>query len=141
MDHTNPETLSALYWEQDLSLGEIASRAGVAKSVIHYHMEKHDIKRRTPYTERPPHFRTDADGYEELKHLFEGTLHRVLVHRLAAVAWFGFDAVAGNDVHHRNSVPWDNREANLEPLSRSEHGVVHVEHSTRDNAGRFAEGI
>lgn len=45
----------------------------------------------------------------------------VLVHRLAAVAWNGFDAVADRQVHHRVPVSWLNVESNLLPLPEQEH--------------------
>lgn len=49
----------------------------------------------------------------------------VAVHRLASVAWFGLEAVAGNDIHHKNGIPWDNREENVEPLDHAEHTSLH----------------
>lgn len=43
------------------------------------------------------------------------------IHRLVAVAEYGFDEVDGNHVHHKNGVRFDNRPSNLEVLSNSEH--------------------
>lgn len=37
----------------------------------------------------------------------------VYIHRLAAVAWFGFEAVKDNRVYHKNRIRWDTREDNL----------------------------
>ncbi len=37
----------------------------------------------------------------------------IYIHRLAAVAWFGFDAITDSRVFHANGVKWDTREANL----------------------------
>jgi hypothetical protein len=45
----------------------------------------------------------------------------VPVHRLCAVAWYGIDAVADADVHHRIPIPWLNIESNLAPLPAPEH--------------------
>ena len=49
---------------------------------------------------------------------------QVPVHRLCAVAWFGFDAVAGSDVHHRVPIPWLNVESNLAPLPSEEQSLI-----------------
>jgi len=61
------------------------------------------------------------------------------VHRLAAVAWFGFDAVKNKHVHHKNGIPWDNRECNLEPISPEEHNTIH--HKGKDINDAQLEGL
>lgn len=48
-----------------------------------------------------------------------------LLHRLTGVAWFGWDAVIGNDIHHKNTHTLDNRESNLEPIGHAEHTTKH----------------
>lgn len=50
----------------------------------------------------------------------------VRLHRLVAVAEYGFEAVAGQQVHHANRIPWDNRPENLLVLSPSEHSRLHA---------------
>lgn len=52
----------------------------------------------------------------------EGT---VRLHRLLAVAEWGFEAVQGRQVHHVNRIPWDNRPENLALLTPSEHSRLH----------------
>lgn len=42
-------------------------------------------------------------------------------HRLASVAWFGYECVKNKDVHHRVPVKWLNTESNLIPIPNSEH--------------------
>jgi hypothetical protein len=83
--------------------------------------EKHggDIK-------SPPNFWMSPDGYECWT-VYDGQResHTVRVHRLVAIAEYGFDAVSGNVVHHKNQIPWDNRPENLEPMSRGEHSELH----------------
>lgn len=63
-------------------------------------------------------FGLNPHGYEEWR---SGAIDRVLVHRLLAVAEWGFDAVVGKHVHHKNHIRWDNRPENIEPLDPSEH--------------------
>jgi len=70
---------------------------------------------------KQPRFYTSPRGYEELIHL----RNTVRVHRLAAVAWYGFDAVADKVVHHENNIPWDNREDNLRAVTAEEHARIH----------------
>lgn len=66
--------------------------------------------------------RTRRDGYEHWK-----SGHRsVLVHRLLAVAEWGFDAVADRIVHHCPGIPWDNRPSTLQFFeSHREHMRFH----------------
>lgn len=49
----------------------------------------------------------------------------VYVHRLVAVAEYGFDAVADSHVHHKNEIRWDNRPENLEPMPPGQHSAHH----------------
>ncbi len=57
------------------------------------------------------------------------------VHRLAAVAEFGMDAVANSSVHHSDGCKWNNSRDNLELLSRTEHAREHDlgGHTTPEN--------
>lgn len=64
-------------------------------------------------------YETMTDGVERVRTWPNGG--DVLIHRLCAVAWFGEDAVTGNDVHHRVPIPWLNVESNLTPLPPEEH--------------------
>jgi len=69
----------------------------------------------------------DHHGYERWRawNAESGNHDRLYVHRLLAVAEFGFETVNGMHVHHRNSLPWDNRPENLELLTNSEHRSLH----------------
>lgn len=50
----------------------------------------------------------------------------VRVHRLVAIAEFGFDAVVNADeVHHRNHCSLDNRPSNLRLVGKGEHTEIH----------------
>ena len=77
------------------------------------------------------YYKTDHSGYERWQDKCKASLDAIVrVHRLAAVAWFGFDAVADKHVHHKNGLSWDNREDNLELLTPTEHAETH--HEQRD---------
>lgn len=80
--------------------------------------------------DRVASFRTDREGYETWRRQWRESGDKreetVRVHRLAAVAWFGPESVEHDRVvHHNNRVPWDNREANLTPMTRADHSELH----------------
>lgn len=126
------ETLERLHVDEELSAYQIAERLGCASSTADRWLNHHDIERRSK-TEAVrlrqgvdrAHFDTNPRGYERARAAYRGHTDTVRLHRLAAVAWFGFDAVVGKVVHHRNAIPWDNRESNLQLLTESEHAAVH----------------
>lgn len=83
--------------------------------------------------EGPPDFYT-RDGYEVAYGIdWDQVSYRedinkaeqLLIHRLVAVAEYGFDAVAGKHVHHKNGIRWDNRPENLEPADQKTHMNKH----------------
>lgn len=122
----NAEELKRLYWDEGLSQQAIGDKAGVSKTTIQRWMKKHNIDSRTAPKERNGcHILENTRGYEEFKVYDIDTDKRVKIHRLAAVAWFGLDAVVGKDVHHKNECKIDNRESNLEPVTRAEHNRIH----------------
>jgi hypothetical protein len=131
--HHDPEWLTEKYWGERLSLNEMADEAGYSLRAVSRQMEKHDIPRRgnsegqmARNQRRPVPLLQDGQGHEMWKDgtgQREGwTEHRVAVHRLAAVAWGVLDGYEDErQVHHRNEVPWDNREGNLVALSEGDH--------------------
>lgn len=48
------------------------------------------------------------------------------VHRLLAISEYGFEAVAGNHVHHINGHKFDNRPENIEVKSEKQHLADHI---------------
>lgn len=139
--YDDPDTLQELYWRQGLQLDEVADRLDCSPTTIRRHMDKYDIDRRTRggSVRDPAHFRTrQEDGYEVWNTKVKGTAHTVRVHRLQAVAHFGFEQVAGVHVHHKNRIPWDNRAENFELLAKSDHHSQHADGFDRDPGGRFS---
>jgi len=132
IDHTDAETLRRLYFREDLTTYEIADRSEVSPTQIRYWMDKHDIDREDPSVSGRPEvdyvgFRTDERGYEVWTYYDPETkgTRTFGVHRLVAIAEHGIEAVAGNDIHHENEIPWDNRPSNLTPLGRGDHLKLH----------------
>lgn len=145
----DPDTLRKLYHEDKLTQQEIAEKFGIARGSIQMQMEKHGIERRSMSQSRMLEWgygrgfrQADIDGYEIISHDYKNESHRVCIHRLAAVAWFGFDEVANNHVHHGvgpegSTTPWDNREENIAPLTPEEHKKHHASERVRDTEGKF----
>jgi transposase len=143
----NPVIIRWLYHGKGLTLKEVGKRLGIHANTVRRRMQEYDISRRSPIDNRDyngrrnpkwvpyTYYYTRRDGYERWISGADG--RQVRVHRLAAVAWFGYDAVVGNHVHHVNDIPWDNREANLQPIDPSEHQSLHTEEKERDDDGRF----
>lgn len=63
----------------------------------------------------------------------------IAVHRLVAVAKYGYDRVVENVVHHENRHGLDNRPANLELMTKEDHSAMHAEQIERDENQNFAE--
>ena len=129
------ETLRRLYHEERLYLHEIGDKFDVGESTLRYWFDKYDIER-TPMGPKikPPNMFVQTQGYET----FDTGEGQVRVHRLTAVAEYGFDAVAGNDIHHKNGIPWDNRPSNLVVLGHEEHARKHIE-ETRPWEANYGE--
>jgi len=84
-------------------------------------------------------------GYPYWQDANSGEKESVYIHRLLAVAEYGYDKVSGSEVHHKNGIRWDNRPDNIEPLTPKEHREKHaddhdysfLEEMERDENGQF----
>lgn len=149
--HTNEEWLEEAYFERHLSVTEMAEEAGVADPTIIRQMDKHGLERRPNYVTRvlrnpgAGFVPAGVGGYEYIKHSVDDTTKQFRIHRLAAMAWFGIEEVKDSVIHHKDGVPWDNREDNLEVIeNQSEHAKHHDfgknggrENVVRDSKGRY----
>ena len=141
-DYRDPDVLRGLYVDQGMTTYEVADELGTTPSTVRYWMDKFDIPRREKWhhaRSAPAYYCTDSNGYECWQVQSRGDRHQVRVHRLAAVAWFGLDALDGLEVHHKNGVKWDTREDNIELMSGEDHARLHA-HETefwkyRDGVG------
>jgi len=124
-DYRQRETLVELYHDEGLSQREVADRLDCGQSTVRKWMDRLDVsaRPRIPQLSDPIPLGQDADGYEVWQHQHNGTKWTCLVHRLCAVAWFG---KAGEAVHHRNGIPWDNRKENLQNMTQQQHNKHHA---------------
>jgi len=133
------------YLEKEKSAVDIADELDCSPTTIYRHLRKYDIEvnsieeatnqsDKMGWGTQRDHVRWQEfasfqthprDGYEEWYIDENGQKKHVQVHRLAGVAWFGFDSVADNIVHHNFPIPWLNVEWNLDTMSRAEHTKEH----------------
>lgn len=111
------------YYNQGYSPKEIATELGCHYTTIYSWLKKFGIEFQDP-KEKPPTIWTDKDGYVRVRSEYKGEDYNFQLHRLLAVAEFGYEAVCGNEVHHKNRIPWANWGGNLELLSKEEHGRI-----------------
>lgn len=127
------ETMRRLYLTEGKSTYEIAEELGTGRNTVKRWLDHHDIPRRSESESRilsgltdPVPYTTGLDGYEYWRHQHRGIRDYVYAHRLLAVAEFGFAAVRGKHVHHKNGVEWDNRPGNIQLMSHKKHIRHHV---------------
>jgi len=129
------------YWREEKSPYDIAEDGDCSYRTIYDWMDRLGVPRRTQRESAlarwrknsVPQFETYENGYERWVTWYDSERYLVMVHRLLAVAEYGFEAVKGKHVHHDNGVPWDNRPENIELLTASEHSKLHFEE--RDDIG------
>jgi len=123
------ELLRQKYWEEELSSVEIADELGCTKPCVLQWMRRFDIDRRAPKPERPPKTHIGNHGYRECHVKADGDTKHVLIHRLAAIAEYGFENVSGKQVHHKNGFKIDNRPSNLKLVTDWEHKAEHTKNN------------
>lgn len=122
------ETLVDLYHDQMLSLRDIGDKFGLDNETVRVAMRENGVETRDrlEYQKHRVLNIKHVNGYPCFQEQSLGENQTIKVHRLLAVAEYGFREVIGNDVHHKNGVRWDNRPENIELLSPSEHMKKHA---------------
>lgn len=119
------EKLMQRYIIEEDSIEKISEDWQCSSETIHRWLNTFEIETRGHSDFRKTNhafFYTRKDGYEEWS-VQDGCL---LVHRLLAVSEFGFEEVCGKVVHHKNEIPWDNRDDNIELMELGEHSRYHL---------------
>lgn len=120
---TNRDVLYDFYWNRELTQEEVGDELGCHYKTVMRWMDRLNIPTRKDVSVSHHIERRDGkDGYSKWN---DGNT-TVLVHRLAAVAEFGFDAVVEADnIHHKSGYKFDNRHENFDLVSHAEHGRIH----------------
>ena len=125
------ETLRTEYVEKGRSSYDLADEWGCDSKTVRNWLERFGIERREAKDyNRKEYVRLGqhSQGYEQWEHDYgEDRGVGVYVHRLLAVAKYGFDSVKGMHVHHEKSIPWLNTYDNIELKDPSEHAREHYE--------------
>ncbi len=134
--------LMAEYLEKERTAPDIAEEIGCSEHAVLNAVEKQGIPKHSQgiskksihpsFDYNKGYLRVSSHNYDNGKQTGTDT---VRIHRLVAIAKYGFDKVMDNIVHHKNGVKWDNRPENLEVMSQSEHMKEHYQNPNLDNGG------
>jgi hypothetical protein len=127
------DLLRELYLDEQMSANEISDELECGATTVRNWLHRHDIPTRSISEAHkvkgdPVPFWTRTRGHEVWCESFGGQENAfVYVHRLAAMAWHGVEETANTDIiHHKNEIPWDNREENLKLIEeRGDHFTEH----------------
>lgn len=128
--------LHEMYVEQEMSTIDIADELDCAPNTVRKYLKENGIEIRSRsaavklgHGHRPNEvpFGTHENGPEVWwpSHTDADAKH-VYVHRLVAVAEYGFGEVADSHIHHKNEIRWDNRPGNLVPMEPGDHSSHHT---------------
>lgn len=144
--YKDKEVLKQLYVDDRMSARDVAKKFDVHMSTILRWLENHGIERhdrnklqQESMWEKPPSMRTNNRGYECVRTTVNNEIKFVYVHRLCALAWYGWENVVDKDVHHKKEIPWLNMEGEIEPLSHSEHRSIHTQKAWDEGFGVGAQ--
>ena len=132
--HREEEWLREKYHTEKMTVTEMADEADVTEATIVRQMQKNGVESRPNYVShvlRNPgagFVQADARGYEMIKHSVGDHTYNFPLHRLLAIAKYGYDEVKDSVVHHKNGLEWGNWHENIELFdSQEEHARHHGE--------------
>lgn len=142
------KVLDHLYNCERLSMEKVGEVVGCGETCVYKWMERHGVERRDfseagtiRFSDEPVPFSMHSKGYMVWNEGYDGDSHTVYVHRLASVAWFGFDETGSSQIHHQSEIPWLNLDGNdwpelgIVPLSRADHKQEHYQVTDRELLG------
>jgi hypothetical protein len=141
--YRDPKVLRKLYYDEKRSTVEMADLLDCSQSSITTWMNKYGLERRSGSEAIQMAFGTENEvplhkhhkGPMMWRYHYKDEKADVMVHRLLAVAKYGFDALEGKVVHHKNEIPWDNRPDNITLMEPREHRSHHRTYEWLDMLG------
>ncbi|MFD1527317.1 MULTISPECIES: HNH endonuclease [Halobacteriales] len=121
------ELMEKLYVDEKMAANDIRKLFDCSISTVLKWLDEHGIEKRSIKEAKQlnhglhANFSTNPQGYEQ----WRSGDNNLLVHRLLAVAKFGFEEAGELHVHHENGLHWDNRPDNLELVSNEDHQKLH----------------
>jgi len=128
------------YREENMTMEEIADELNISTRTVSKWINKFDIPTGGRGAGDPYKVAMNMhhEGYIRVDDRNLGESDQFMLHRLVAVAEYGFEKVLNKEVHHKNGIPWDNRPSNLDLLTASEHAKMHYEEQKENKTGIFA---
>jgi len=120
--------LRLLYVEYEVSSEKMAQYWDCDPKTVRNNLDRYGIERRTPgHYQKKNHatYTPEESGYCYWRDYSLDNTTPVPVHRLLAVAEYGFNAVEGMHVHHSDGVKWHNTAENIELKAPSKHAKDH----------------
>lgn len=129
--HEDPEWLEKQYWENGLTIDEIARKATVATAKIIDNMDEFGIERRNPGRNLPNRYPspwTNRCGHRRYQNRHRGDAFKIMLHRLHATLLVdNINELEGVEIHHKNGCPFDNRLENYDLITPKEHRKLSAE--------------
>jgi len=120
--------VESLYCERQMTQTQIADILTCNQTSVSRTLREAGVETRDAGDYHEPSFYFSETGYLTCRHRDGQERVAFRIHRLAAVAEYGWEGVVGKEVHHKNRHRADNRAENLEPISAGEHAAHHHEH-------------
>lgn len=128
--HHQVDILAYLYWIEDHKQKEIADRYGYSTSCISRHMSDCEIPTGPDPTKHTASIAVYENGHWKCHSLYKDTYEYTYLHRLLAVAEYGFDSVIDKEVHHETGCGLDNRPDAITLMNQDEHSSLHQSDDT-----------
>jgi hypothetical protein len=130
--HHEVDILAYLYWIEDCTQEEIGDRYGYSISCISRHMTECGIPTGADPTKHTVSIGVYENGHSHWKCIVKSNdkFDSVNLHRLLAVAEYGYEEVVDKEVHHETGCSLDNRPDAITLMDKGEHLSLHKSNDT-----------